>query len=66
MSIRNSFPYTYKPAFPADLSEKINRKAQLIGKRAEEQAANEMIRSAKGALGRGMSPLEIEIQLNLK
>lgn len=65
MNLTNSFPYTYRPAFPSDLAEKIALKAATVGKRAEEQAAAEMVRLAKGALGRGASPGEIEIQLEL-
>lgn len=66
MNLTNSFPYIYRPAFPSDLAEKIARKAATVGKRAEEQAAAEMVRLAKVALGRGESPGEIEIKLELK
>lgn len=37
-----------------------------MGKRLEEKAIKEMVWAAKGALGRGESPADIEIQLGLK
>lgn len=61
-----NFPSTRRPAFPVDLAEKIARKAEIMGKRLEEQAIAEMVRTAKAALGRGESPGDIEAQLGLK
>ena len=61
-----SYPNIKRPAFPVELAEKIARKAEIMGKRLEEQAINEMVRTAKAALGRGESPADIEVQLGLK
>ncbi len=66
MNMRNSYPYTHRPAFPTDLAVKIARKAEIMAKRLEDQAIAEMVRSAKAALGRGESTAEIEVQLGLK
>lgn len=66
MSLHNSFPRTRRPAFPTELAEKIARKAEIMGKRLEEKAIKEKVWAAKGALGRGESPADIEIQLGLK
>ena len=62
----NSYPNIRRPAFSVELAEKIARKAEIMGKRLEEQAINEMVRTAKAALGRGESPADIEVQLGLK
>ncbi|KPB75140.1 hypothetical protein ACKUFS_02645 [Pseudomonas cannabina] len=61
-----SYPNTRRPAFPVDLAEKIARKAEIMGKRLEDQAINEMVRAAKGAFGRGETLADIEVQLGLK
>lgn len=61
-----SYPNIKRPAFPVALAEAIARKAEIMGKRLEEQAINEMVRTAKAALGRGESPADIEVQLGLK
>ena len=60
-----SYPNIKRPAFPTELAEKIARKAEIMGKRLEEQAINEMVRAAKGALGRGESPEQISRDLGL-
>lgn len=59
-------PLNIRGAFPVELAEKIARKAEIMGKRLEEQAIAEMVRTAKGALGRGELPADIEAQLGLK
>ncbi|EGH00965.1 hypothetical protein PSYAE_03162 [Pseudomonas amygdali pv. aesculi str. 0893_23] len=61
-----SYPNTRRSVFPVDLAEKIARKAEIMGKRLEDQAIAEMVRTAKAALGRGESPADIEVQLGLK
>ena len=61
-----SYPNTKRPAFPLELAEAIARKAEIMGKRLEEQAISEMVRTAKAALGRGESPAQIEKEMGLK
>ncbi len=55
-----------KPApFPRDLAAAIARKAEVMAKRFEEQAAAQLVKDAQRALRRGQSPEEIAAQLGL-
>ncbi|MNE95318.1 hypothetical protein D3C80_1933870 [compost metagenome] len=56
----------YKPQpFPRSLAEAIARKADTMARRFEDQAIEQMVRDAKGALRRGTEPAEIARQMGL-
>lgn len=52
--------------FPRDLAAMIARKARVMGKRLEDQAIEQMVRTAQRALDRGISPANIASELGLK
>lgn len=52
--------------FPRDLAAMIARKAGVMGKRLEDQAIKQMVRTAQRALDRGMSQPDIAREMGLK
>ena len=65
MNMRNSYPYTHRPAFPTDLAVKIARKASIMASRLEEQATRAMVRDAQRALDRGVPADTIAREMGL-
>lgn len=53
------------PAFPRELAELIARKAEIMGKRLEEQAMEQMVKTARQSLARGIDAAEIARQMGL-
>ncbi|EKT4477725.1 hypothetical protein QEL91_003431 [Pseudomonas putida] len=53
------------PAFPRDLAELIARRAHQMGQALEDQAIEQMVKTAKAALIQGQDPKEIARQMGL-
>lgn len=51
--------------FPRDLAAMIARKAEVMGKRLEDQAIKQMVHTAQRALDRGMRPEDISREMGL-
>lgn len=56
---------TVKGQFPQGLADKIARKADRLAREHEEQLVAEMVRQAKGKLGRGDGPDQIAMDMGL-
>jgi len=54
-----------KGHFPQELADKIARKADRLAREHEEVLAAEMVRQAKGKLGRGDGPDQIALDMRL-
>lgn len=61
----SNYPASRRTPFPRALAIKIARKAEVMAKRFEDQALNEMTRAARSALSRGVDPDEVAKQLQL-
>jgi len=58
-------PKPSQQPFPRDLAAKIARKADVMAKRFEQQALEQMTKAARSALYRGMEPDQIARELQL-
>lgn len=58
-------PKPSQQPFPRDLAAKIARKADVMAKRFEQQALEQMTKAARSALYQGMEPDQIARELQL-
>ena len=56
---------TVQGHFPQDLADKIARKADKLAREYENGVVAEMVRQAKGKLGRGDGPEQIALDMDL-